>query len=80
MTAALTDQLEQPALAVLVVGVRFEVIRQLLNALGEQRDLYLSRTGIAFVLREIGNDRALFIFAEWHMSLTYPGYDTECAG
>src|SRR5207245_10343402 len=50
---ALADQLEQAAARMVVLLVRLEVFRQVLDALGEERDLDLRRAGVALVGAEL---------------------------
>ena len=46
---ALADHLQQTAVAVLVVFIGLQVLVQVVDARGEQRDLDLRRTGVALV-------------------------------
>src|SRR5207248_6004502 len=50
---ALADELEQSAPRVVVLLVRLEVLGQVMDALGEQRDLHLRRAGVALVGAEL---------------------------
>ena len=64
--AALADELEQPAAAVVVVLVRAQVLGEVADALGEQRDLDLGGTGVAVVLLVVGDDLGLDVLGERH--------------
>ena len=57
--AAGPDHLQQPAAAVMILGVGSEVIGEGVDPLGEQGHLYLGRTGIAFVGLMLGRHRLL---------------------
>src|SRR5215813_8860630 len=52
-TAALADELEQPAARVMVLGVHLEMLGQVRDPLRQERDLDLGRAGIALVLCEL---------------------------
>ena len=52
----LRDHLEQPAPRVIVFLVRFEMLGELVDALGKQRDLHLRRSRIALVRLVCGDD------------------------
>jgi hypothetical protein len=54
--ATLRDHLEQSAPRVIVFLVRFEMLGELVDALGKQRDLHLRRPGIALVRLVRGDD------------------------
>ena len=43
---ALADELEQAATGMVILFVNLEVLGQIVDAIGEQRSLYLGRTGI----------------------------------
>src|ERR1700737_3854188 len=53
----LADQLEQAAPRVVVLLVGLEMLGQVMDALGEQRDLHLGRAGVALVGAELLDDR-----------------------
>ena len=46
---ALANHLEETATPVMVLGVGTEVTRQVVDSLGEERDLYTGGTGVPFV-------------------------------
>src|SRR3954470_24916459 len=66
--AAPSDELEQAATRVVVVLVRPEVLGQLVDALGEHRDLNLGRAGIGLVLAELPDMLQLLFLGEGHLS------------
>ena len=75
LPAAAPDELEQPAPRVVVVRVLAEVIGEPPDALGQQRDLHLRRTGVS-VMRLVVADDLLPTFrgdergdASWSCSL-----------
>src|SRR5437867_4110778 len=47
--ATLSHELEQPTTGVVVLAVHLEVLRQVPDAVGEERDLHLGRPGVAGV-------------------------------
>src|SRR5207248_9409799 len=51
--AALTDDLQQAAARVVILRVGLEVVGQVVDALGQKRDLHFGRTGVALVGREL---------------------------
>jgi hypothetical protein len=53
------DQLQQPTAAVMVLPVLAEVVVEVVDACGEQRDLYLWRPGVAVVELVLGDDAGL---------------------
>ena len=57
--APLADQPQQAATGVVILLVRLEVLGEVVDALGHQRDLDLGRPCIAFVGRELRDDRLL---------------------
>ena len=59
--SSLTDHLLHTSAAVVVLGVLLKVLGKLGNSLGEDSDLYLGRTGVAFVNCE-GLDDVLLVF------------------
>src|SRR5688572_22999711 len=58
-TVALTDHLEQAAARRVVLLVRLEVFGQLVDALGQDRDLHFRRPRVLLVRLEIRNDLRL---------------------
>ena len=58
--AAAADHLEQAAAAVVVMLVGLEMLGQVVDACGEQRDLNLRRTGVALVQGGLSDDGLLF--------------------
>jgi hypothetical protein len=54
--APLADKLEQAAPGMVILGVRFEMLRQVDDPLGQKSDLYLGGTGICFMLFVNRND------------------------
>src|SRR3954467_15540441 len=66
--AAPSDELEQAATRVVVVLVRAEVLGQLVDALGQHRDLDLGRAGVRLVLPELLNVIELLFLGEGHAS------------
>lgn len=68
--AALTDHLVHAQTAVLVVGMHLQVLGELMDALGENRDLHLRRTGVALV-RLVGFDNGSLFFLRNHGNLPF---------
>src|SRR4051794_9098747 len=66
--AAPSDELEQAATRVVVVLVRAEVLGQLVDALGQHRDLDLGRAGVRLVLAELPDMLQLLFLREGHLS------------
>jgi hypothetical protein len=62
MTSALSHQLQQPPSGVLIALVNLEMLDQLVDASGQQRDLYLRRPCVAGVKRVVLNDCILLTF------------------
>src|SRR5690606_30128594 len=60
------DQHEQPAPAVVVLPVLAQVLVEVVDALGEQRDLDLGRAGVVLVLAEALDDLALLLRGDAH--------------
>jgi len=54
-TAALADHHEQAAAGTMVFLIVLEVLGQVIDALGQQRNLHIGRTGIPLVQLEILN-------------------------
>ena len=63
-TAALTDHLVHAQTAVVVVGMLLEMLGQLADALGEDRDLDLGRAGVALVGGVVADDLGLDFFGD----------------
>ena len=61
-TAAAADHLEHTAAGSFVLLVGAKVFGQILNALGQHRDLDFGRAGIAFVFAVFFGESRLFIF------------------
>src|SRR5438552_2349697 len=61
-SSALPDQLEQPAARMVVLLVGLEVLGQILDALGQERDLDLGRAGVALVRPELLDHTLLLRF------------------
>ena len=59
---ALTDHLEEAAAGVMILLVDLEVLCQVVDALGQQRDLNLGRTCIALVSSILLHDSSFFFF------------------
>ena len=59
-SAALAYHLQEATAAVMVLAMRAEVIREIVDALGQYRDLDLRRTGIA-LMRPVLLDRSRFV-------------------
>ena len=64
VTPTLTDQLEQPTPRMLILRLRLQVLRQLLNPLRQQGNLHLRRASIALVTRVSLNNRIFFVFCK----------------
>lgn len=56
---ALTNHLQQPTATVMIFGVLLEVIVEVVNPLGEDRDLHPARTGVSIVTAVFGDRRCL---------------------
>ena len=65
-TAALTDQLEQPTAAVVVLLVNLKVVSEVVDALGEQRDLDLRRASVPFGATKLLDDLRFNRSVQWH--------------
>src|SRR3954454_21803342 len=65
---AAADELQQAAARVVVVLVRPQVLRQLVDALRQHRDLDLGRARVRLVLAELLNVLQLFFLGEGHPS------------
>jgi len=66
-TAAMADDLQQPAAAVMIFLVGFEVISQISNPLGKNCNLHFRGTGIAFMQLERVDD-LLFLVCSQHLA------------
>ena len=64
--SALTHHFQQTAPARFIVFVDAQVLGQLGDALGQDGNLHIRRTGIAFVQGEVGDRLRLFFLFEWH--------------
>src|SRR4030095_2745916 len=64
--ATLADQHQQAAARVMVLAVLLEMIRQAVDALGEERDLYLGRACIALVGPELRDQTLLTVDGKRH--------------
>ena len=58
--AALTDHLEEAAAGVVILLVDLEVLGEVVDALSQQRDLYLGRTCVTLVSSILLHDSSLF--------------------
>ena len=69
--SSVTDHLLQTAAAVEVLLVGLQVLGQVVDTVGEDRDLNLGRTGVSFVSCVLLNDAELFFFLHGfiHLSL-----------
>src|SRR5689334_20549739 len=65
---ALADQLEEATTRVVVLLVRLEVLGEVVEALGQERDLDLGRPGVAVVGRVLLDDVLLQIGREAHVA------------
>jgi hypothetical protein len=59
---SVTNHLEKTATRVMVLVVVLEVLVEGVDSVGENRDLYLGRTGIGFVSAVFGDYCLLFVF------------------
>src|SRR5690349_10604334 len=66
--AAAADQQQQPAAAVVVVLVHLEVLRQVVDPPGQQRDLDFRRTGVTLTGRVLRQDLLLGGGVERHVT------------
>ncbi len=69
--SSVTDHLEKAATAVVVLVVDLEVLGESVDAMCEDRDLYLGRTGITLVHLVLLDDSLLFVFSDhfrFHLS------------
>src|ERR1700733_9768322 len=65
---AAADQQQQPATAVVVVLVHLEVLRQVRDSLGQQRDLDFRRAGVTLIGRMPSDDLLLHRGVERHVA------------
>ena len=70
--AATRDHLEQSPAGMVVLGVGFEVLRQIGNAPAQDRDLDLWRAGIRFVDPELGNHSTFCFTRQCHAEMDTP--------
>ena len=69
--ATLSYQLEQAAAAVVIFFVNLEMLGQVGDPLGQNRDLHLRGTCIAFMGSEISNDFLFFLGSQHFLLLLY---------
>ena len=58
--AAISHHLEQTAARMEVLRILLEVLGELVNLLGKERDLHIGRAGVSIVSSNVLNDRRLF--------------------
>src|SRR5438128_8126305 len=63
---ALADHHQQPAARVVVLAVRAQVLGQVVDALGEQRNLDLGGAGIAILATELADQLLLLLLGQRH--------------
>lgn len=63
---ALPNHFEQPEPGVVILAVGFEVVGQVVDPAGEQRDLDFGRAGVALVHSEVGDDGLFRVCRESH--------------
>src|SRR5215510_8234329 len=63
---ALADQHQQAPAGVMVLLVRLEMIRQTVDALGEQRDLHFGRPGVPIMCFELIDEASLLLDGQPH--------------
>jgi hypothetical protein len=63
---ASADQDQQAAPRVVVLLVLAQVLRELVDAEGHERDLHLCRAGVGLGAAELGRELALALFGQWH--------------
>lgn len=66
--SSLTDHLLHTSAGVVVLGVLLKVLGELADSLGEDGDLYLGRTGVAFVGSKFLNDVLLVFLCDHDVS------------
>lgn len=64
--ASAANQFQEAAPAGEILGVGFEMLREMGDALGEERDLYLGRPGVAFMFGVCLNYFLLAFFSSRH--------------
>ena len=62
LTAARADHLQKSATGMVILRVRFKVIRKVIDTPRKERDLHLGATRIALVRCKLGNDFRLYLF------------------
>ena len=67
----LRDHHQQPAAAGVVLGVRLEVIRQIIDPGRQQGDLHFGRTRIHFAPAECADDLRLLLLRDRHLTPQY---------
>src|SRR5262245_10635969 len=77
-TPALPDHAQQAATRRVVALVHLEVFGEVMNLLGEKRDLDLGRPRVSFVLLELADDSLLLLLGERHCDPPESG--SACAG
>src|SRR5262245_48251821 len=70
LPAALAHQLEEATAGVVILLMSLEVLRELLDALGKERDLHLGRAGVLVVSAEFFDDFGLLQGMEHAASLS----------
>ena len=60
-TAAAADELEKPAAAVVILRVSLEMLREIGDAIGEERDLYFRRARVP-LMGSVAPDQLRFLF------------------
>src|SRR5205085_6006743 len=63
---ALADQHQEPPARVMILPVGLEVVGQAVDSLGEQRDLYFGRAGVAVVRLELLDEPLLLLDGQPH--------------
>src|SRR6185369_13411254 len=76
--AAAADQQQQPTAAVVVVGVHLEVLGQVVDPPGQQRDLDFRRTGVTLIGRVPGDDLFLHRGIQRHVGFLFVSYLRGC--
>jgi hypothetical protein len=70
-TSALTHELEEAAARMVVLREAAEVLREVADPLGQERDLDLGRPGVAVLDSELGDDLLLLLPRERHSILRH---------
>jgi|ERR1019366_10013175 hypothetical protein len=68
--ATLRDEAEEASARVMVFHVRLEMLGEVRDALGQERDLDLGRPGVVVVRLELGDDFEFFFGVQGHGSLS----------